>query len=135
VALVSEYHRLEGIASTPEARTGAVTDLLADHRLGCIWLVRTADSLVGYVAVCFGYSIEFGGRDAFIDEFYIRPEFRGRGIGTTALAMVCEKARKDGIAAVHLEVGQDNARAKSLYARAGFVSRDRFHLMTLKSTE
>ena len=40
---------------------------------------------VGYLVLTLGYSLEYGGRDAFIDEVYIRSSYRGRGIGTAAL--------------------------------------------------
>ncbi len=33
----------------------------------------------GYIAICKGNSIEFCGFDAFIDEFFIRAESRGKG--------------------------------------------------------
>jgi len=53
---------------------------------------------VGYIALCVGYSIEFAG----LDEFYIHPEFRSKGIGTKVLVLVKAEARKMEIQAIHL---------------------------------
>jgi hypothetical protein len=69
------------VETSAKQRRDSVGKLLHDKRLGEIWLVRKADSLIGYIAVCYSYSIEFGGRDAFIDEFYIVAAERGKGTG------------------------------------------------------
>lgn len=129
--LVADYHRFEGLELTDRQRRAALAPLLAPaSALGLIWLVCEDERAVGYVAVCYGYSIEFAGRDAFIDEFFLLPEARGRGLGRMALARVQEAMRAQGIVALHLEVQRDNARARRLYRRSGFRARDRYHLMT-----
>lgn len=87
---------------------------------------------MGYVALCFGYSIELGGRDAFIDELFLVENARGQGIGKKVLEYVTRQAASLDIAAVHLEVAHANDRAKRLYLQAGFSPRDRYHLMTFK---
>jgi hypothetical protein len=43
---------------------------------------------MGYVGLTLGYSLEFEGRDAFIDELYFQEPFHGQGIGAKALAWV-----------------------------------------------
>lgn len=60
------------------------------------------------------------GRDAFIDEFYLREEYRGRGWGGKTMDFVEEAARKAGIRTLHLEVVQKNAAALEIYRRLGF---------------
>jgi GNAT superfamily N-acetyltransferase len=40
---------------------------------------------VGYIVLTFGYSLEYLGRDAFIDEFYLRESYRGRRWGRRTL--------------------------------------------------
>ena len=62
------------------------------------------DILIGYIAVCYSYSIEFGGRDAFIDEFYIAAAERGKGIGGRVLKEIATLLQMRGVVAVHLEV-------------------------------
>lgn len=129
--LVRAYHDFERIEHTDESRRAALLPLLAgDSPPGRVWLISGSGQTVGYVAVCFGYSIEFGGHDAFIDELYIVESARGKGIGTAVLERVKSEAARLGVRVLHLEVGLDNQRAKRLYLRAGFESRDRFHLMS-----
>src|SRR4051795_1535429 len=63
------------------ASFAAMRRLIADPSLGRVWLVRLEDLPVAYVVLCFGFSVELGGRDAFIDELFVAAAYRGRGIG------------------------------------------------------
>lgn len=80
---------------------------------------------VGYVVIGLGFSIEYGGVDGFIDEFYVEPAHRERGVGTAALEALAKSARKMKIKALHLEAMPDNDRAARLYERMGFNLSDR----------
>ena len=129
--LVAAYHAFEDVETSAEQRRNSVTKLLGSKNLGEIWLVRNPDNLIGYIATCYSYSIEFGGRDAFIDEFYVEAAERGKGIGGRVLKEIAKLMRARGIVAVHLEVDGQNERARAVYARAGFSSRDKYHVMSL----
>lgn len=131
--LVRAYHEFEQISLSEQQRHDAVLPLLGpDSQVGRVWLIFTSQKVVGYVALCFGYSIELGGRDAFIDELFLIESARGQGIGKQVLEFVIRQAASLGVAALHLEVSRANDRAKRLYSRAGFSARDRYHLMTFK---
>lgn len=129
--LVGRYHAFEGVPFEERAAASALEPLLRQGDAGRVWLIEMAGATIGYVALCFGYSIEFGGRDAFVDEMYLDSEYRGRGIGRTVLGEIQTKARALGVRALHLEVDRENERARRLYLSAGFASRERFHLMSL----
>jgi ribosomal protein S18 acetylase RimI-like enzyme len=129
--LVRAYHEFENIVKTDVERVAALEPLLvADSPLGRIWLIAYSGEIVGYIALCFGYSIEFGGRDAFIDEFFLVEEARSKGIGSAVLAAVKKRAASIGVKALHLEVARTNKIAKELYERLGFRSRAAFQLMS-----
>ena len=129
--LVAAYHACEQIPSSAAARESAIARLLGDRRFGGLWLVAVDDKTAGYIALCRGFSIEFNGFDAFIDEFFLLPEFRGRGVGKVVLAEIKRLAAALGINALHLEVARDNQPARNLYASAGFQARDKYLLMSL----
>ncbi len=131
--LIADYHAFEGVSSTPAGREAAARTLLDHPEFGALWLVRAAGRIAGYIALCRGFSIEFNGFDAFVDEFYLAPEFRGRGIGSRVLELVRAEARARGINALHLEVARDNAPARRLYALAGFEARDQYVLMSART--
>ena len=129
--LVRAYHEFEHFERSDAQRVSALKPLLApDSSFGRIWLIEVDGTVAGYIALCFGYSIEFGGRDAFIDEFYLVEELRGRGIGGAVLDFIKREATKLGVIALHLEVAGTNNEAHRLYSRHGFQSRQRYHLMS-----
>lgn len=130
--LVAAYHAFEGIPSDRETRSAALSQLLEDGRLGTVWRVCVDAQLAGYIALCRGFSIEFNGFDAFVDEFYLLPDFRGRGVGKRVLGMIADEARNLDINALHLEVARANEPARRLYRGAGFEARDKYVLMTLE---
>jgi ribosomal protein S18 acetylase RimI-like enzyme len=102
---------------------------LALPQFGRIWLLFDGPDLAGYIILTIGFSFEFHGHDAFIDELYIAPAYRRRGYGRQAVAFVEQKAREMGVNAIHLEVDDGNDPALELYRRAGYEDHDRF-LMT-----
>lgn len=107
----------------------ALDKFLGYAELGQAWLLWLGEKPVGYVILTLGYSFEFRGRDAFIDELYIEPEFRRRGLGRRALEFLEEKARASGVNALHLEVDRGNDPAMELYRRSGYENHGR-HLLT-----
>lgn len=96
---------------------------------GRIWLLSTGAEPIGYIILTIGFSFEFRGHDAFIDELYISPANRRRGFGRQAMALVEQQAREMGVNAIHLEVDPGNDSALELYRRTGYIDHDRF-LMT-----
>ena len=129
---VRDYHAFEEIQRSDDERRASLAPLLGENPLGRIWLIMEADELVGYIALCFGYSIEFGGRDAFVDEFFLSEGARGRGLGSRVLAAIRQTATELGIVALHLEVARSNSKARRFYETLGFTARDRYHLMSCR---
>ena len=102
---------------------------LVSPDLGQAWVFYDEETPVGYIVLTFGYSFEYHGRDSFIDELYIEPQYRRQGIGKRAMQFVEERAGELGVNAIHLEVDQGNDPAAELYRRAGYNDHARF-LMT-----
>jgi ribosomal protein S18 acetylase RimI-like enzyme len=98
----------------------ALRKFLASPDLGQAWVFFEEETPVGYIVLTFGYSFEYHGRDSFIDELYIEPQYRRKGIGRRAMQFVAERARELGVNAIHLEVDQGNDAAAELYRRAGY---------------
>jgi GNAT superfamily N-acetyltransferase len=112
----------------PAARQ-AVLDLLKKPDFGRVWLIMSDGQPAGYVVLTIGYSLEYQGHDAFIDELFLTEPYRGQGIGQQAIVLVEETCRELGVNALHLEVERPNLRAQMLYRRVGFEDHDRY-LMT-----
>lgn len=130
--LVREYHDFEGISGKASSLMNAVYPLLKkNNEQGRILLIENDGKSIGFIALCFGYSLEFGGRDAFIDELFLRERFRGQRIGEQALEG-CQKIAKElGVKALHIESNTKENKLTDFYTKCGFKSRDKYRLMTL----
>lgn len=128
--LITAFHLETGIEQTEEARQRAIMPLLEGIPHGVIYLVGPARAPIGYIALSFGWSLEFGGMDGTIDELFIRPGVRGRGIGSEVLLKLPKALSEAGLAALHLEVARNNPHALRFYKKLHFKSRDEYHLMT-----
>lgn len=130
LALVAAFHAVEGVAQTPAARRRALETLLTPPEPGELWLIEVGGRAIGYIAIAYGYSIEFGGRDGFVDEFFVDAAHRGAGIGRAALRDLARDLSARGFHALHLEVAETNERAIRLYEAEGFSYRRGYRLMS-----
>jgi ribosomal protein S18 acetylase RimI-like enzyme len=130
VLLARDFHGEDGHPLTA-AGEAALRQIARGEPLARAWLVREEDMVVGYLIITLGFSVEYGGRDGFIDDLYLMPAARGRGVGRKLIDFALVQARKLGIGTLHLEVKTGNDAATRLYRRAGFEETGR-RLMRLR---
>ena len=128
--MVAACHEEDGRARDEAHRRGGVQPLLDGSPLGAVYLIGPRKAPVGYIVVSFGWSLEFGGMDGCVDEFWIRPNVRGRGMGSEVLSALLPALEGAGLKALHLEAGGENPRARTLWTRHGFRLHEEYRLMT-----
>jgi hypothetical protein len=74
--LIEEFCAYDGHPFDAQELRSVVERIVCDESLGRVWLIQADGATVGYVALTFGYSLEYRGRDAFVDELYIREGYR-----------------------------------------------------------
>jgi ribosomal protein S18 acetylase RimI-like enzyme len=104
--------------SDERARVG-FGPLLDSDRWGVVWMIDEPGS---YAVLTWGWSIEIGGLEAVLDEIFVSA--RNTGVGSGLLDHLVADARQRGVKRIFLETERDNARARGLYARHGFVEDD-----------
>jgi len=128
--LMQDYYAEDRYPFDPDLSRQSLRQLAADPQLGSLWVAAVGPRIVGYLAITLGYSLEYGGRDAFIDELFIARGYRGAGLGKEAIELAVQYCRSENVRALHLEVEKKRRAAARLYERAGFERHDRT-LMTL----
>jgi ribosomal protein S18 acetylase RimI-like enzyme len=128
-AMMQAYYAEDGYPFDRDQAMAAIHGLIGDAHYGRLWVAEVDGAVVGYLAVTLGFSLEYRGRDAFIDELYIDVGSRGIGLGREAMALAEAYCRAEGVRALHLEVEIHRDAAYSLYAGSGFERHER-HLMT-----
>src|SRR5689334_5059481 len=121
VALMTAFYAEADYPLPAAPARRAFEALLADARLGGAWLAEDGGAAVGHVVLTHCFSMEYGGLRGFIDDLYVRPAARGRGVGAALLAAARGGALARGVRALHVEVGPENGTARRLYARAGYA--------------
>lgn len=128
IAMMREFYAHEHLAFDERATPAALRQLLSDASCGRVYLMLAGVDVVGYIVLTFGFSLEFHGRDALVDEIYIKENYRGRGIGKQALQFIESVCRELGVHALHLEVERANTTAQAVYRKSGFQDHDRYLL-------
>jgi GNAT superfamily N-acetyltransferase len=125
-ALVSLMEEFYAEASFPLDRAWAGASfeaLFREPSRGAVWLLLDAGRVAGHVVLTTRFSMEHGGLDAFIDDLFVRPAHRRRGLARAGLEALFAECKRRGVLAIHVEVGDRNAPARALYGSFGLAPR------------
>jgi len=86
---------------------------------GMILLVELDNETIGYAIILKLWSNEYGGIVLMIDELYITPKYRSKGIGKEFIQFINEKTVNQH-KAITLDVNPGNVRALRFYQMLGF---------------
>ena len=100
---------------------GAFAELMRSDEYAEGFMLEADGKIVGFALTAKTYSRESGGKMLWLEELYILPEYRSRGLGREYFAFIEEYARQNGFARIRLEVEEENVRARALYARLGYL--------------
>ena len=103
-------------------------ELLQNPNYGFAYIARDKQSAFAYVIICFDFSLEYRGKGAWIDELFVAPSHRGKGIASQLLDRAEQVSLGHGAQTLHLEVTHGNP-AIEIDRRRGFVDHNRY-LMT-----
>jgi len=120
LSLLRDFYAEEQLEFHPARIGPALETLLDDPGLGIVLILTQGGRIGGYLIATAGFSVEFGGHFALVDELYLAPDFRGRGEWKNALAATEEWAAAIGASAVRLEVNHHNEKAAAIYLKYGF---------------
>jgi ribosomal protein S18 acetylase RimI-like enzyme len=122
VAAVRRFHGESGREIDP-AQAMAVHALCSDPSLGRAWLLADGRGRdVGYALAYWRHSIDHGGRVAVLDDLWIEPDLRGRGLGRRLMEAVLADMAASGARAAVVEADPADAQAMAFYARLGFAA-------------
>lgn len=93
-------------------RAGEMTVLLAGPGADGLALLR------------FRSSVWTERREAYLQELYVVPELRGRGIGEALMRAVLRSCREHDAAWVELNTGETDVAARGLYEKLGFTNEE-----------
>jgi len=95
--------------------------ILANPTIGRIYVARDGARVLGMVNIQKTVSTAEGGRVGSFEDFVVRPELRGKGLGTRLIRYAIEQSKAEGLLRLILLTDGDNAGAQRLYEKAGFT--------------
>jgi len=129
VDLLGRPLREHGVKTDLGKVRSIIERIVKDDRLGFVLVALEKNQRpVGIALGCAFLGIEHGGTSGWIEELYVLPEFRERGIGALLVAEFIRVASGLGWCAIDLEIDSGHQRVVSLYERHGFTRFDRSRL-------
>ena len=126
--LLSQQFEEHHIHVCPEDLEKSIASVFDNENLGFFLVAKKDGVIIGMAYLSFNWTLEHCGRSAWLEELYVIPQCRNRGVGQKLLSSVIQKARASSCVAIDLEVDQSHSQAENLYRRAGFnqLSRTRW---------
>jgi len=117
---MKDFYKLEGIKFNRGKSKEAIENLIRNKSIGMLWMILADDSPIGYCCMAFSYTLENYGRDCFLDELYIKPGYRFKGIGSDVMKLTEAYLIKLGLKAIHLYVNHPMTAAFKSYLLHAF---------------
>lgn len=124
-SMMQDFYAIDNYPIDIEVSKKLFEEFISNEKLGKAWLIHSDDDLVGYVILTYVFSFEYKGKIAFLDELYIKENFRGKGIGKQTIDFIKEQASNQNVKLIYLEVENHNQNAQKLYLANDFEVHNR----------
>lgn len=108
-----------------------LTELLSKPDKGKVIAVWADGDLAGYAIIIYFWSNEYGGNVIEIDELYVSPDHRQKGLGKSFFEWLFNEYKSSSGFA--LQVSKSNQRARKLYEEVGFTQSSSSYMLKLAS--
>lgn len=117
---MADYYEIDNLEYDRDLSRVTLKNLIENDQLGLLYLIQSPPEVVGYFCVAFSYTLQYHGKDCFLDEIYIKPGFRHQGIGTKVMKYIENYLETNNFNAIHLLVFDHNPAAFGYYTKNGF---------------
>ncbi|MBV5283271.1 MAG: GNAT family N-acetyltransferase [Paludibacter sp.] len=119
LVLISLFKEFALFEKLPEKMTNSVEQMLREKEyLTGFVAVNDADEILGYATYFFGYYTWIG-KSLYMDDLYVRPNFRGAGVGTKLIKEVIAFAKAEKCKKLRWQVSEWNQPAIEFYKSLG----------------
>ncbi len=119
--IVNLFKEFAAFEKVPERMLNSVERMNIEKDLFHCFVAETTDKIiVGYVTYFFGY-FTWCGKALYMDDLYVKPEYRGQKIGSTLIRHVFSYAKESHCHKVRWQVSKWNDPAIAFYKSLGAV--------------
>jgi ribosomal protein S18 acetylase RimI-like enzyme len=120
--LLHDFNREFGEPTPPVEELTERCRRLIDE--GEITVLLSGDGPDGLALLRFRPALWSAGLEAYLQELYVAPPRRGRGIGRALLQAAIDLSRERGADGIDLHTGETDTAARALYESIGFTNRE-----------
>jgi len=115
------FKQEQDFSPVPAKQRRAIESILLQPAMGRLFVLTRGSKVLGMVGLLFTISTAEGGKVAWLEDLIVRPDQRGKGLGTRLLRAAADWARREGLTRITLLTDADNVLARRLYLRHGFA--------------
>jgi GNAT superfamily N-acetyltransferase len=116
---LAEYERLSHVVEATEDRLRRT--LFGDRPAGEVWLALTGDECAGFALFFTNYSTFLGKPGLYLEDIFVKPHLRRKGIGLALLKKLAAIARERDYGRMEWSVLDWNEPAINFYKKLGAV--------------
>ena len=109
---------------TPDSQKqhAGLMKIISDPAVGEILVIRSVpdDRICGMVSLLYTISTALGGRVAVLEDMFIVPFYRRKGLGSMLISGAVSHAQRNGLLRISLLTDSDNHQAVSFYEKNNF---------------
>ncbi len=117
--LISMFVEFATFQKMPDSVTNSVNQMAEESDfLNGFVVENDSGELIGY-ATCFYAYFTWIGKSLYMDDLYVKPDYRRKGLGQKLIESVIDKAKADKCKKVHWQVSKWNQNAIDFYKSIG----------------
>lgn len=117
--LIAAYHTSEGLKPRPDRISWAVDQILRNRVGGTLLVAREKRAVVGVALAVYQTSAELG-RVLVLNDFFVDPAVRRKGVGRALAAKLLEEAKAMHIDQIDFEILPANTVAAAFWKAMGY---------------
>ena len=119
VNLMEEFYAEANFKLDRQWAADAFLSLVHEDDYGCVWIVSMEKEPIGHAVLTVRFTMEHGGLSGYVDDLFVRKEFRRHGAAYFMLLELESECRKRNCKALLVEVGNNNTAGLKTYEKLG----------------
>lgn len=118
-ALIELFLEFAHFEKEPDKMTNSVEQMLAEkeHIMGFV-VENNSKEIIGYTTCFFAYHTWIG-KSLYMDDLYVKPAYRGKGLGTKLISKIIDYAKSENCKKLKWQVSDWNTPAAEFYKSIG----------------
>ncbi|MDD4813777.1 MAG: GNAT family N-acetyltransferase [Bacteroidales bacterium] len=117
--LLSLFMEFSAFQKKADEMKNSVESMEEESDLLNAFVVETdSGQIIGYATYFYAY-FTWSGKSLYMDDLYVKPDFRGKGLGKKLLNSIIDLAKQEKCKKIHWQVARWNANAIEFYQNLG----------------